>query len=383
MPFPDTSRAVRSMTSTLFGSLGPRLECFKGELLPLHVGDTWLDPVIGSRMEDLTSSDHPHLHRYASPAGWEPLWSALVERVGRQQGMGWVEKDNLLVTAGCTGALAATVGAILDPGDEVLLGSPYWPLIRGIVQSRGAVPVDVPLYLHGSDPDAVVAGLEAAITPRTVAVYLNSPNNPSGVVLPRATLEAVVDLARRHALWILSDEVYEHYAYAGPWTPTASLAPERTIATHSFSKAYGHAGNRCGWMVGPAALVRQARRVATHLIYNPATAAQAAALAALEGGDAWLARARAAYQDEGARAADALGVPRPEGGTFLFVDVVEHLDERGLLGFLEDCVDRGLVLAPGPSFGQHWQTHVRLCFTCEPPEKTRRGVAILAERMGR
>ena len=383
MPFPDSSRAVRSMTSTLFGSLGSRRACFKGELLALHVGDTWLEPVVGSRMEDLTSRDHPHLHRYASPAGWAPLWSALVDRAKAQPGMGWVGQDNLLVTAGCTAALAATVGALLDPGDEVLLGSPYWPLIRGIVQSRGAVPVDVPLYLHGHDPDAVVAGLEAAVTPRTSAVYLNSPNNPTGVLLPRATLEAVVAFARRHELWILADEVYEHYAYAGPWLPMAGLAPECTVATYSFSKAYGHAGNRCGWLVGPEAVVHEARRVATHLIYSSPTAAQVAALAALERGDTWLAAARSAYLEEGERAAAALGVPSPPGGTFLFIDVAEHLDERGLLGFLERCVDRGLVLAPGPSFGQHWQTHLRLCFTCEHPEKTRRGVAILAELMGR
>jgi aspartate/methionine/tyrosine aminotransferase len=383
MPFPEASRAAVSMTSSLFGRLGSRLECFKGELLSLHVGDTWMEPVAGSRMQDLTSRDHPGLHRYASPSGWGPLWTALVDRVSAQPGMSWVGRDELLVTSGCTGALAATVGAILDPGDEVLLGSPYWPLIRGIVQSRGAVPVDVPIYHQPADARAVVQAFEEAITPRTVALYLNSPNNPTGALLPRATLEAVVELARRRDLWILADEVYEHYAFSGPWIPTASLAPERTIATHSFSKAYGHAGNRCGWLVGPAPIVREARRIATHLIYNPPTAAQAAGLAALERGDTWLAQARQAYLEEGNHAADALGVPRPDGGTFLFIDVADHLDERGLLGFLEDCVDRGLVLAPGPSFGRHWQSHVRLCFTCEPPEKTRRGVEILAGLMGR
>jgi len=297
--------------------------------------------------------------------------------------MDWVDRGNLLVTSGCTGALAATVGAILDPGDEVLLCSPYWPLIRGIVKSRGAVPVDVPVMPLAREPDALVAALEAAITPRTTALYLNSPNNPSGALLPEDTLRAVAALARRHELWILADEVYEHYAYAGPWVPMASIAPERTIATHSFSKAYGHAGNRCGWLVGPAPVVREARRIATHLIYNPPTPSQAAALAALERGDPWLDQAREHYLREGVWAADRLGVPHPEGGTFLFVDVGDHIDDRGLLGFLEDCVDRGLVLAPGPSFGRHWQTQVRLCFTCETPEKTRRGVEILAELMGR
>lgn len=383
MPFPDTSRAVRAMTSTLFGDLRPRLQCFRGESLKLHVGDTWMFPVEGSRMQDLAGQDWPGLHRYADPAGWPPLWDALVERMRSLEGLAWVERDKLLITAGCTGALAAVVGAVLDPGDEVLLCSPYWPLIRGIVQSRGGVPVDVPCLGRERDVDALIEALEAARTARTVAVYLNSPNNPSGVLLDRPALEAIAAFARRRSLWILADEVYQHYAYSGPWIPMASIAPERTLATHSFSKAYGHAGNRCGWLVGPTPIVRQARRIATHLIYNPPTAAQVAALHALQDGDVWLQRARAAYIEEGNRAADALGVRRPQGGTFLFLDVADHCDERGLLGFMERCVDRGLVLAPGPSFGRHWQTHLRLCFTCEPPDKVRRGVAILAELMGR
>ncbi len=383
MPFPEASRAARAMTSSLFGELGPRIQCFRDELLALHVGDTWLRPVAGSLMEDLASEAYPDLHRYADPAGWAPLWDALVARIRAMVGLGWVGRDNLLVTAGCTGALAATVGALLDPGDEVLLCSPYWPLIRGIVQSRGAVPVDVPCYDRAHDVTAVLEGLEAARTARTTAVYLNSPNNPTGALLSVEVLQAVAEFARQHGLWIFSDEVYEHYAYTGAWVPMASLAPERTVGTWSFSKAYGHAGNRCGYLVGPAAVVRRARRIATHLVYTPSSAAQAAALQALERGGDWLLTARDAYREEGERAADALGVPRPQGGTFLFLDVGRWCDERGLLGFMERCVDRGLLLAPGSSFGHHWQTHVRLCFTCETPEKTRRGVAILADLMGR
>jgi len=371
------------MTSTLFGELGPRIKRFEGELIPLHVGDTWLLPVAGARMQDLANAQHPRLHRYADPAGWAPLWDALVESLRARPAFGWVEKGSVLISAGCTGALAATVGALLEPGDEVLLCSPYWPLIPGIVRSRGAVPVDLPCYDRAHDPQALREALERATTPRTVALYTGTPNNPSGVVLDERALQLIAAHARRHDLWILSDEVYEHYSYAGPHRFIAGMAPERTISTFSFSKAYGQAGNRCGYLVGPEATVRQVRRFATHLVYNAPVPGQVAALAALQNGDAWLQEARGHYRQAGDRAADALGVPRPQGGTFLFLDVAPWLDERGLLGFLERCVDRGLLLAPGPSFGQRWTSHVRLCFTCEDPERTARGVAILAELMGR
>ena len=103
----------------------------------------------------------------------------------------------------------------------------------------------------------------------------------------------------------------------------------------------------------------------------------------LKRGDAWLAEASAQYQMAGDAAADALGVSRPEGGTFLFLDVAPQLDERGLHGFMLDCIDRGLILAPGSSCGVAYDTHVRLCFTSAPPDVVARGVAVLAELTGR
>jgi N-succinyldiaminopimelate aminotransferase len=151
----------------------------------------------------------------------------------------------------------------------------------------------------------------------------------------------------------------------------------------SFSKAYGMAGNRVGYLTGPPAAVAAARKVATHSFYHPPTAGQIAALRALENGGAWIARAREAYQRAGDDAARTLGIASPAGGTFLFLDAKPQLDQRGLWGFLEDCLEDGVVLAPGASCGEAYATWLRLCFSAAPPAETAEAVRRLARRLGR
>jgi aspartate/methionine/tyrosine aminotransferase len=182
---------------------------------------------------------------------------------------------------------------------------------------------------------------------------------------------------------VVSDEVYEDYVYRGRHAYARTFAPERTFSAYSFSKGYGMAGNRCGYVVGPAESMLEVRKVSTHTFYSAPTASQIAALRCLEGpGDDWVAAARQEYRRLGDAAAARLGVEPPEGSTFLFLDVADRLDDRGLMGFLEDCVERGLFLAPGPSFGP-FPTHVRVCFTSAEPERVERGVEVLAEVLGR
>ncbi|NIM61200.1 MAG: aminotransferase class I/II-fold pyridoxal phosphate-dependent enzyme [Acidobacteria bacterium] len=184
-------------------------------------------------------------------------------------------------------------------------------------------------------------------------------------------------------LWVVSDEVYEDYVYRGEHAYARSRAPRQTFSVHSFSKAFGMAGNRCGYVVGPDSVMGSLNKVSTHAFYSTPTASQLAALRALDGrGDAWVDAVRPRYRELGDAAAARLELPAPEGGTFLFVDAGECIDERGLLGFLEDCADRGLFLAPGPSFGPY-PTHVRICFTCAEPDVVRSGVDVLAQMLGR
>ena len=379
---PDFSPSVLDIAGAVYSSLAHRLATYRGEVYPLHVGDTWMEPAEGCRMEDLKVAEHPGMHRYAPPPGIPSLLDAIAERVRQRTGVP-TERENLLVTTGATGGLSVVAGAILAPGDEVLLLAPHWPLITGIVQSFHGVAVDVPFFGAADSPETAVEAVRARKTSRTVALYLNTPSNPVGQVIPRAWIEALVAWAQSEDLWILADEVYEDYVYGGEHTYTRPLAPERTFAAHSFSKAYGMAGNRCGYIAGPAAAVAELRKIGLHSFYSTPTAAQLAAVNVLgPRGDAWVARARELYQQIGEKTAARLGLPAPKGSSFLFFDVAEHLDETGLGGFLERCVDRGLFLSPGSSFGPY-PTHVRLCFTAAAPDVTERGVEALAPLLGR
>jgi N-succinyldiaminopimelate aminotransferase len=381
--FPAISPSLLDVGGSLYSSLTGRMKSLPPErVYPLHVGDTWLEPAEGCRMQDLSVERHPGMHRYADPQGLPALIEAVADRTRSRMGTPTATAD-VLIAAGATGALGAVIGAVVEPGDEVLVLAPYWPLITGIVRCFHGDPVAVPAFDSTGSPAALIERLERARGDRTVALYLSTPNNPSGRVLPRASIEALVGWATAHELWIVADEVYEDYVYRGEHVYTRPFAPDRTFSTHSFSKAFGMAGNRCGYVVGPAAAMGELRKVSTHAFYSTPTASQLAALLALDGrGDRWVAEVRPRYLSMGTAAAERLGVEPPEGSTFLFLDVAPALDDRGLLGFLEDCADDGLFLAPGPSFGPY-PDHVRICFTCAAPDRVAAGVEILARRLGR
>ena len=353
----------------------------RGEVYPLHVGDTWRQAPEGGRPEELPRGI-PGINRYTDVHGLPELRDAIAKRMRSRTGAS-LTRRNVLVTGGATAGLMAAVCALVSPGEEVLLLAPRWPLIEGHVRMAGATPVEVPLLLGDLAPASAVAAVEAHATEKTVALYVNTPNNPTGRLIPRATLAALVDWAGRRDVWIFADEVYEDYAYAREHASTLALAPGRTVAAYSLSKAYGLAGARCGWLAGPEGALEEIVKLGAHTIYSAPTASQHAALRILAGaGDVWVDEARAEYAATGTEAARRLGVPAPEGGSFLFVDAAGALDARGLLGLLEDCADEGLFLAPGPSFGP-FPTHVRICFTAVPPETALRGVDILARRLVR
>ncbi len=382
------------MPGSVFSRLAHRIAAIEGERYPLHVGDTWLEPPPGARMENFSVATHPGLHRYPPPTGYQPLIDTLAERRG-------IDPARILITLGATGAWHAVAGATLEPGDEVLVLAPYWPLFPGIVRSVGGVPVDVPFFDAANfvpgqrkvvdvTPEEAVARVAEALTDRTVALYLNSPSNPTGMVLAPAVLEALARFARQHGLWIWSDEVYELYSYGPTVVPISRYAPERTFSAYSFSKAHGLAGCRVGYVVGPevAGMRDELRKMAMHAAYSAPMPSQLAALAILDPavGDPWVAAAKEAYQTAGNHAADRLGLARPKGGTFLFVDVTRGLrtdtGDDPLHDFLVRCVDRGLVLAPGVSSGFPYTHHVRMCFTSAPPAVVGRGVEVLAELLG-
>jgi N-succinyldiaminopimelate aminotransferase len=353
-----------------------------GGVCPLHVGDTWLAPFEGGRMEDLREADHPGLHRYSETRGVPALVDAIVEKFRARNAPG-CERDNVLVTAGATGALGAALGALTSPGDEVLVLAPFWPLIRGITQAFRAEPVEVPFYDRVASASDAVAAVRERLTPRSVALYVSTPSNPTGRVLSADVLEALAGFAAREGLWLLADEVYEDYVYLGSHVSIARYAPERTLSVFSFSKAFGMAGNRVGYLVGPAGAISQALKISTHTFYAAPTGGQLAGLRALRDGEAWIAGARERYRAVAEETAALLGIPAPAGATYHFLDVGKHLDERGVWGFLEDCVDRGVALAPGPSCGAGYDRFVRMCYTAAPPDAVRAAARRVAGLLGR
>jgi len=378
---PRTAPGVSKMPGAVYSPFADRIASHEGPIFPLHVGDTWMEPFEGGRMQDLSVDDYPGMHRYCDTRGIPELVDALVEKLRDRNGLA-VERESLLVAGGATGGLASVVGALVDPGEEVLILAPFWPLIRGIVQSFRGVPVEVPFYDRVDSSEAAVEAVRERLSERTVALYVCTPSNPTGVVIPEEWLAALADFARANDLWLLSDEVYEDYVYRGQHVSLGPMAPERTVSVYSFSKAYGMAGNRVGYLAGPKDVIDEARKLGTHSFYHAPTSGQIAAARALQGGAAWVESARALYREAGEHAARALKLPSPGGSTFLFLDVSRLLDGRGLHGFLEDCFEDGVLVAPGGSSGEAYGEWVRLCYTAAPPEQVREAVERLARRVG-
>ena len=166
---PQLSPSVAEITGAVYSRLAAKLASHTGPVYPLHVGDTWMEPPEGCRMEDLRVAEHPGMHRYTAPQGLPQLLAALADTVERRSGVP-TTPDEVLVAAGATGALGAAVGALVNPGEEVLVLAPFWPLIAGIVRSFHGVPVPVPFLGDVATAQEACARVERHRTARTVAL---------------------------------------------------------------------------------------------------------------------------------------------------------------------------------------------------------------------
>ena len=370
--FPNVSKHTHSVSHRVYSNLEQRALAKNETIYRLHVGDTYRDPIAAAQAERQLSAEHPGLHKYAPVHGEPGLIDAFVAYVESRHGE-MLHRERVQVMSGATAGLSIVCQVLLEPGDEVLLPSPFWPLSRGIIATKGAVPVQVPFYTRLDDPgfDAEAA-LESAVTDRTVALYINTPNNPSGRVLPDATIDAMMRVAKRHDLWLLCDEAYEEI-YFDREPPDAvwkrAEVRDRAIAFHTLSKTYGFAGARVGFTHGPEQVMGAIAGMQTFHTYCAPRPMQFGAIEALRQGSGWVKESRSLYRDAGYDAADALGVPRPEGGTFLFIDVSKQLapGDEDCTAFLERCADAGVLLTPGRSCGADYAKWVRLCFTSVPP----------------
>lgn len=393
------STVAQRIKPAVFAELQSRIDALaaKGiELVPLQIGDTHVPPPAAAR--HVLGTLHPDdaaLHRYGATSGLAPLRMEMA-RVLRRRGLEDVDPEKeILVGNGGTHSLYCAAAALLDPGDEVLIASPYWPLAPGVFTSCGAVPVDVPLTqrLFATPNLDPFDAFSAAKTDRTRGLYFISPNNPDGKVLTTAELERIADFAKAHDLWVFADEVYADVVFDRSNAPSiASLEGmrERTIVLHSLSKSHALAGLRVGFVRGPDRVIAAARRISTHTAFNVSVAMQRAAMAALAD-DAFPIAAAATYRDARDRAARALeGAPiafhLAEGATYFFLDFAPAIarkgdpdERRALMSILERAVDRGVLLAPGDAFGASYVTFARLCFTTVPIDRVLVGIERLRD----
>ncbi len=384
--FPRTAASAEGLSDRVFSRLAARAKEHPGPIFPLHVGDTWMGPIEAARAEAQRTALVPRLHNYAPVQGEPALLDAVGEHL-RRRGECLVDRECVQVVSGATAGLSVVAEALLDPGDEVIVPAPFWPLIRGIVSKRGARAVEVPFFDRAKDGafDAEAA-LEAAVTKRTAAIYVNTPHNPTGTILPDRVIAQIAKVAERHDLWIFADEVYEELYFGGAQpAPVWARADYqlRTIAVHSMSKGYGLAGSRVGWAHGPYDAMQAIRGVQTFSTYCAPRPLQLGAARALREGAEWLRAARRAYEDAAEATARALGIEKPDGGTFVFFDVTRRLrDGEDVLGLLERCLAAGVLLTPGAASGKDYASWVRLCFTSVPPEDLAIALARLAPVLG-
>ena len=325
-------------------------------------------------------------NQYAPGPGVPELRQAITRHQQRHYGIELDPDSQVLVTTGCTEAVASALLGLVDPGDEVVVLEPYYDSYVAMLQMAGGVRR--PVTLRAPDFRLDVDELRAAVTPRTRFVLLNSPHNPTGTVLTRGELQAVADLAIEHDLVVITDEVYEHLVYDVEHVPIATLPgmAERTLTLSSAGKSYSFTGWKVGWATGPADLVAAAMAAKQWLTFTSGAPLQPAVAHALDELPDWpaeLARDLHTRRDllcAGLAAIDGIQVTVPDGTYFVTTDVSALGWEDGL-AFCQALPDRaGVVAIPSQVFhddpagpGRHL---VRWAF-CKTPELITEGIARL------
>jgi aspartate/methionine/tyrosine aminotransferase len=369
----DLSYRLGKNISSVYSNLAQKLAAHQGEQYPLHVGDTWRKPAFA--IEALES--HDDLNRYTVVAGLSSFRQRAASFLSERQ-QTHVDPSEILITGGGTGGLTALLFSLLQAGDEIMILAPFWPLVKGASQLVGAQPVIVPFFTEALNDDQAVQRVEQYRTSKTKAIYINHPNNPTGELLSASQLKALIDWAKQHDIWVISDEVYDLFVYEGAHVYARTLEKENVIALYSLSKSFGMAGYRCAYLQGPKWVIDHTERMLTFSQYSAPTPAQYVGLEVLsQKGLDWAQESKAMYYAVGKTCADILKMPHPKSGTFLFVDVSKSLENQTLDQLLERCATQGLLVAPGVSFGPY-PTHIRLCFTAAPAEVVIRGVERLA-----
>jgi aspartate/methionine/tyrosine aminotransferase len=294
--------------------------------------------------------------------------------------------DHIAVTASGMSALMLTVEALVAPGDRVVVVTPLWPNLVEIPKILSANVVCVPLAFTATGWTLEIDRLLAALTPGTRAVMINSPNNPTGWTLDRASQQVILAHCRQRGIWIVADDVYERLVYSGAACAPSFLdiaAPDdRVISTNSFSKSWLMTGWRLGWIVAPVALMPDLGKLIEYNTSCSPVFVQRAGVAAITDGEPTIAHTLARYSEAREFLVSALAkMPRidvapPAGAMYAFFRV------QGMTNSLEFCKrlvhEAHLGLAPGSAFGPEGEGFVRWCFASSP-ERLADGVARLED----
>ena len=317
------------------------------------------------------------VNQYPPGLGIAPLREAIAAQRLRHFGIEYDADTEVLVTVGATEAIAAAVIGLVEPGSEVLMIEPFYDSYSPVVAMAGCHRVTVPLVSDGHGFAVDVDAMRAAITPRTRALIVNSPHNPTGMVATDAELAAIAELAVAHDLLVITDEVYEQLVFDGhrhlPLAGYPGMA-ERTITISSAAKMFNCTGWKIGWACGPRELIAGVRAAKQYLTYVGGAPFQPAVAHALDTEDAWLAALRESFQARRNRLADVLtdigfGVHDSFGTYFLCADPrpLGYADSTTFCAELPERV--GVAAIPmsafcdpdAPHFGD-WNHLVRFAF---------------------
>ncbi len=364
----DRTRAIGwSVVRRIFEKIG-RMERAGARVIHLEIGAPDFDTPLHIREAAKRALDDGQTH-YSSNYGVFALRQAIARKLLADNGASYDPDTEIIVTTGASEAIHLSLTALVSAGDEVLVPEPSWPNYRSVSTLIGARPVAVPLREANGfqlDPDEV----ESLITPRTRVLVLVSPQNPTGAVLSRATLEAIAAVVERHGLLVLSDEIYEKLIYDGQRHVSFASLPgmrERTVTINGFSKAYAMTGWRLGYLAAPEAMVTPMVKIREYMTSCVTTFAQYGAIAALEGTQEPVAAMVREFARRRALVVEELNAMPgvsclPPGGAFYAFPNVTSFGRPGA-EIADYLLERAQVaVVPGSAFGEAGEGYLRLSY---------------------
>jgi aminotransferase len=336
------------------------------DVISLGIGEpdfTTPAPIIEAGIRAL----HAGATHYTSNAGLIELRQAVADHIAKAYGVQYDPKGEVIITVGVSEALYLTMTALLNPGEEVIIPTPCFVSYQAEVILAGGVPVEVPTYVEDSfqvKPEAV----RAAITPRTKAIFLGYPNNPTGAVYTRAVLEEIARIAEEHDLVVISDELYDQLVYGVEHVCFPSLPGmrQRTVLLGGFSKNYAMTGWRAGFACGPEEIIRGLVRIHQYTIMSAPTMSQMAALEALKNGGEYVVQMRDEYDRRRkliVNGLNNLGLPtfEPKGAFYAFPNIaVTGMDDDTFAQKLLE--EERVACVPGSSFGAGGEGYIRCSY---------------------